>query len=169
MRDTLAPMGDEDGEGEVREGAGQARSLVAFVLGGELYGVAIQEVTEIREVLPLMPLPHVAPHVLGLSNLRGVVLPVVDLRVRFGLRRAAASPENRLLVLKGPGYPVAILVDSVEGIARLLPSAFQPAPAGVAKIDAEYYRNVATVDGRLLIELDAARMIADTASREARA
>ena len=165
------------------------RSLVAFELSGELYGVPVTDVAEIREPLPLMPLPHVLPHVIGLINLRGVVLPVTDLRRKFALNLKPDGPDNRLIILKGlrqvhpeqsrgaqgrllqraqdksPGYPVALWVDSVHGLARLPRADFQPAPPGVARIDPEYYDQVTTLDGRMLIELNVQKLLAGTASR----
>jgi purine-binding chemotaxis protein CheW len=170
----------------LRRGSGQGsghrlRSLVAFELSGELYGVPVTDVAEIREPLPLMPLPHVLPHVIGLINLRGVVLPVTDLRRKFALNLKPDGPDNRLIILKGlrqaqgrllqraqdksPGYPVALWVDSVHGLARLPRADFQPAPPGVARIDPEYYDQVTTLDGRMLIELNVQKLLAGTASR----
>jgi purine-binding chemotaxis protein CheW len=170
---------------EVEEEQEQARArasvrrLVAFELRDELYGIPVTDVAEIREPPAITPLPHVPPHVLGLINLRGVVLPVIDLRKRFGLNPKADGPDNRLIVLKalrracpersqraqgkGPGYPVALWVDSVHGLVRLPGADFQPAPPGVARIDSEYYDQVTIVDGRMLIELNVQKMLADTA------
>jgi len=160
------------------------RSLVTFELSGELYGVPVTDVAEIREPPAIMPLPNVEPHVLGLINLRGVVLPVIDLRRKFDLNgfvvatsvASSASTttevvttshrDNRLIVLRGPGYPVALWVDSVRGLARLPQADFQPAPPGVARIDPEYYDQVVMLDGRMLIELDVQRLLTDT-GREA--
>jgi len=142
------------------------RRLVAFNLSGELYGLSITTVAEIREILPIMPLPshRVAVHVLGLINLRGSVLPVIDLRRKFGLTLTPPHDDNRLIILKGPGYGVALWVESVHGLARLPESAFQPAPPGVARIDAEYYEQIATLDGRMLIELNTHKILAGTAA-----
>jgi purine-binding chemotaxis protein CheW len=159
--------------------AGQAsarsdlRGLVVFELGGESYGVPITDVAQVREPLPIMPLPNVPSYVLGLINLRGVILPVLDLRQKFGLALEPDGPGTRLVVLKAlrqaqdkslhadrrqnegsRGCPVALRVDRVHGLARLPQVDFQPAPPGVARIDPEYYDQVAVLDGRLLIELD---------------
>jgi len=137
---------------------------VAFELSGELYGATVVDIVEIREPLTLTPLPNLASHLLGLINLRGAVLPVIDLRRRFALPLAPAGPENRLVVLKGPGYLVALWVDRVEGLVRLPLADFQPAPAGVARIASDYYEQVATVAGRMLIELNVHKLLADTAT-----
>lgn len=162
--------GQIDAEAVAAEAEGERtrtelRSLVAFELSGELYGVPINEVSEISRPLTLMPLPHVPSHVLGLINLRGVVLPVVDLRRKFELPLKSDELDNRLIVLKGSGYEVALWVDAVHGLVRLPQSDFQPAPSGLARIDPEYYDQVATLpDGRMLIELNVQQLLADTAA-----
>ncbi len=143
------------------------RRLVTFELGEELYGILITDVAEIREPLPITPLPpnSAPPHVLGLINLRGAIVPVVDLRRRFDFPIHPDTPDNRLLILRGPGYLVALWTEAVRGLARLPAAAFQPAPANVARLDPEYYEQVAMVDGRLVIELNARKLLEDTAAR----
>jgi len=138
-------------------------SLVAFELSGELYGVSIDDVAEISRPLPLVPLPHVPPHILGLTNLRGIVLPVIDLRRRFCLPIRPDNPDNRLVLLKTAEYQVALWVDAIHGLLRLSQADFQPAPPNVARIDPEYYNQVAQVDERLLIELNCQKLLANTA------
>lgn len=135
---------------ELRAGT---RTLVAFELGGELYGLPVTLVAEISHPLPLAPLPHVPPHVVGLANLRGVVLPVIDLRSRFGLPHVPDGDNCRLVVLKGGGKPYALRVDSVLGMTRLPESGFRPAPPGVAHRAPEFYDQVTLLDGRLLVQL----------------
>jgi len=174
--------------------AGQAsarsdlRGLVVFELGGESYGVPITDVAQVREPLPIMPLPNVPSYVLGLINLRGVILPVLDLRQKFGLALEPDGPGTRLVVLKAlrqaqgkslradrrqdegsGGCPVALRVDRVHDLARLPQVDFQPAPPGVARIDPEYYDQVAVLDGRLLIELDIQALLSGTRSTDATA
>ncbi|MBA3531319.1 MAG: chemotaxis protein CheW [Ardenticatenales bacterium] len=166
MGETLY-LGQDDwaGEDEQHERLSDLRSLITFELSGELYGVAITRVAEVREPLPLMPLPavYVPPYVLGLINLRGVVLPVIDLRRRFGLPLREESTDTRLVILKGPGYLVALQIDVLHGLVRLPASAFQPAPPGVARVDPEYYDHVILLEGQMLVELNVAKMLTDTA------
>jgi purine-binding chemotaxis protein CheW len=157
--------GEVDAEETEKEKAQQRaradlRRLLVFELSGELYSVSATAVAEIRELLPLMPLPNVPPHVLGLINLRGTVLPVLDLRRKFSFELQPGGPDNRLVILKGPGYSIALWVDSVYGLARLPRTAFQPAPPGVACIAPEYYNQIAIVDGRMLIELNIQEVLA---------
>src|SRR6185437_8246371 len=141
-------------DAEPEQQRSEIHNLVVFELSGELYCIAIGDVAEIRRPMPIQPLPRVPRHVLGLINVRGVVIPVVDLRRRFNLPLLPEQAGTRLMVLKGPGYPVAVWADEVHGVARLSRADLQPAPAGVARIDAEYYEQVTTFNERLLIELN---------------
>jgi purine-binding chemotaxis protein CheW len=169
--EAAALLGEElDGQAAARAAEpepqhSEIRNLVVFELSGELYGIAIGDVAEIRRPMPIQPLPRVPQHVLGLINLRGVVIPVVDLRRRFNLPILPERAGTRLMVLKGPGYPVAIWADEVHGVARLSRADLRPAPTGVARIDSEYYEQVTTFNERLLIELNVVKLLADTAAR----
>jgi purine-binding chemotaxis protein CheW len=151
--------------GQMQEHVG-LRRLLAFELSGELYGVPATDVAEVCELLPLMPLPNVPSHVLGLINLRGTVLPVIDLRLEFCLDPIEPDgPDSRLIVLKGQGYSVAFRVDSLYGLARLPQADFQAAPPDVARVVPEYYGQVASLDGRMLIELDVEKLVTGAADR----
>jgi purine-binding chemotaxis protein CheW len=154
----MIDTGYDDAGGEAAGEAG-LRRLLAFELAGELYGVPIVDVAEIRELLPTTPLPNVAPHLLGLINVRGTVLPVVDLRRIFGLESAADGPETRLVIMKGPGYQIALRVDAIRGLSRIAPSEFRDAPSGVSEVGAQYYDRVALVGGRMLVELNVESVI----------
>lgn len=158
----LAVAGGEEETAAQRADA-DVRRLLVFELSGELYSVPATDVAEIREPLALTPMPNVPPHVLGLVNLRGTVLPVIDLRRKFGFAAGPGGPHKRLIILKGPNYSVALLADSVRGLVRLPRVKFQAAPPGVAHIAPEYYEQVAVVDGRMLIELSVHALLADTA------
>jgi purine-binding chemotaxis protein CheW len=139
------------------------RRLAVFELSGELYGVPLTGVSEVRTPLPVTPLPNVPEYVLGLINLRGNLIPLIDLRRRFDMPLLLEGPTSRLLVLRGPGYAVALWADAVHDLARLPESGFQPAPSAVASIDAEFYREVTSLNGLLLIVVDIPRLIEATA------
>jgi len=154
-------------QAEVEEDAAarvEVRSLIVFELGDELYGARITDVAEIRALLPIMPLPagRVAAHILGLVNLRGVVLPAIDLRRKFGLAIKAGGPDSRLVLLKGSGYMVALWVAAVRGLARIPLAEFQPAPKGMARAGAEFCEQVTTWEGRMLIELNLRKVLANS-------
>lgn len=156
--------------GEMAEQADEAqtqrarRRLLTLDLGDELYGIEATAIAEIREVLPCTPLPNTPDYVLGLINLRGSVLPVMDLRRRFGLPCRPEGPENRLIILKGAPHMIALWVDRVHELARLSPGEFRPAPPGVARIAPEYYEQVAQLGDRMLIELNVSRLLANGVS-----
>lgn len=146
-----------------RDSLQRTHNLVVFELGHELYGVATTDVAEIREVLPIMPLPNVPSHILGLINQRGTVLPVLDLRRKFKLPINPPSPNSALIILRGEAYWIALWVDRLHELVRLPHADFQPVPAGVIQIDAECCVQVTTLNGHLLVELDVNKLLALTA------
>ncbi len=163
---------DEETGSEAEQSHADTRSirrLITFELGGELYGLPITTVAEIRDLLPIMPLPpgRAPAFVLGLINLRGMILPVVDLRRKFGLEIKSDAPASgRLVVVKGPGYEVALWVEAISGLVRLPEAAFQPAPAGAVKIHAEVYEQVARLENRLLIELNVEKLLTSALEKD---
>lgn len=159
-------MGSNDlwDEAEPDGSRANLRRLIAFTLAGKLYGIPITEVAEIREWLPTTPLPpgRVAPWVMGLVNLRGLVLPVLDLSRRFNPNHSTSNESStaQLVIVKGPGYWVALRVDSVYGLVRLDPAAFRLPPNGTP--DGEYIAQIALLDNQPLIELDIQRILQST-------
>ena len=169
MLETLfsGPVDAFDDEAELGRSRVEVRRLITFELSGEWYGLPITDVAEIHDLLPITPLPpsRVPPDVLGLINVRGLILPVVDLRRKFGLPINPVKPENRLVVIKGPEYWLALWVEAVGELARLPLAAFQPAPLGAVKIESGFYRQVARLGERLLIELNTAKILAGAAAQ----
>jgi purine-binding chemotaxis protein CheW len=142
-----------------------ARKIISFVLDDELFGAEIDEVAEIMEMTKIMPIPNVADFVLGLINLRGTIVPVVDLKARLGLSRRAWTGDSRIVIMKEGNLLVGVVVDSMWESLRLTREAFQPTPQGVAKMDAEYFREICVAKGRMVSVLDIAKIIADTSAR----
>jgi purine-binding chemotaxis protein CheW len=141
------------------------RRIVAFEMDDELYGADIGEVAEILEMVPIMPLPNVPAYILGLVNLRGSIVPVIDLRIRFGLAHKGFDQDSRIIILNAGNLTVGIVVDRLWELLRLDPGAFQPPPVTAAKIDHEYFKEVASVQGRMLIVLDIQRLLTETARK----
>jgi len=139
------------------------RKVIAFDLGNELYGVNIGYVSSIMQPRSVMPLPNVPDFVLGLINLRGSLLPLIDLRVKFNLDIQPLNDDSRVVILESGNYRVGLLVDKVWELLRMDADAFQPAPADVAKIDKDYFLEVCPVEERMLIVLDIAVLLNDTA------
>jgi purine-binding chemotaxis protein CheW len=141
------------------------RRIIAFEMDDELYGAYIGEVAEIIEMVPIMPLPNVPAFILGLVNLRGAIVPVIDLRIRFGLAHKGFDINSRIIILKAEQLIVGIVVDRLWELLRIDPSAFQPPPPDVAKIDPEYFKEVTSIQGRMLIMLDIHRLLTETARK----
>lgn len=138
------------------------RKIVAFDLDNELYGVDIAMVAEIMCLVSIRPLPNVPDFILGLINLRGSIVPVIDLRARFQLQRKPWDSESRIIVMKDKEMLVGVVVDRLWEMLRLPPEVFQPPPEVGAKIDAEYFKEVSPIEGRMLIVLDIKKVLNDT-------
>jgi purine-binding chemotaxis protein CheW len=133
--------------------------LVCFRLAQEEYAIEITKVQEI--ILPgrLTRLPQSPDYVKGLLHLRGEVIPVVDLRLRFGLPEQAVADETRVVVLNVGGKTLGIVVDAVSEVIRVAQEQRVPPPPAVAGPDREYLTGLLKLDNRLLILLDVERLL----------
>jgi len=133
--------------------------LVSFNIGSEEFGVDILKVQEINRMVEITKVPQ-APHfVEGVINLRGKVIPIVDLRKRFNLDIKEYDKNTRIVVVDINGNIMGMVVDSVSEVLRLPSSTIEPAPEIVTGINSEYIRGVAKLDDRLLIFLDLSKVI----------
>jgi purine-binding chemotaxis protein CheW len=150
-------MGDMTGNEALRQ-------VLTFSLGSEVYGVDILRVKEIRGWSPATRIPHASPCVLGVLNLRGAIMPVVDLRVRFSLPAAEFTPLTVIIVLSmRTGHGVrecGVVVDEVRDVVDVAAGAIRAAPAMSGSSASEFIQGIATVDDQLLILLDADNLVA---------
>lgn len=109
-------------------GTNDVREFVAFGLGEEEYAVDIARVREIRSFTASTPLPEAPAHVLGVVNLRGTVVPIMDLRARFGQEPVAPDLQTVVIILEFGQRSVGLVVDAVSDILRVETSNIQPAP-----------------------------------------
>src|SRR6059058_1034870 len=140
--------------------SGEERQLVVFQLGAELYGVEIARVHEIIRLQAITRVPRAPAFVEGIINLRGKVIPVVDLRHRFGLPAAEHTRASRIVVVEIGDQVVGIVVDGVSEVLRVSPSIVEPPSPVVAGIDSEYLHGIAKLPERLVILLDLDRILA---------
>jgi purine-binding chemotaxis protein CheW len=148
---------------------GTQRQVLTFALGAEVYGVDILRLKEIRGWSPVTRLPHSPPAVLGVLNLRGIVVPIIDLRVRFGMAAAEFTPVTVIIVLslrtERGDQEFGIVVDKVMDVIDIAPEQVRPTPATGSAQTGDAIEGIATVDEQMLILLDAERMIfRDTSS-----
>ncbi len=128
--------------------------LVSFKLGDEEFGVDILRVQEINRLVDITKVPRAPSFVEGVINLRGKVIPIIDLRKRFGLTQKEQNKDTRIVVVDIEGSITGMIVDAVSEVLRLPASTIEPAPEIATSIDSEYIRGVAKLEDRLLIFLD---------------
>src|SRR5438309_3730576 len=141
-------------------GTADERQLVVFQLGAELYGVEISRVHEIIRLQAVTRVPRSPAFVEGVINLRGKVIPVVDLRRRFGLPTADHTRASRIVVVEIGDQVVGIIVDGVSEVLRVSSVIVEPPSPVVAGIDSEYLHGIAKLPERLVILLDLDRILA---------
>lgn len=123
-------------------GAGDVH-LVTFALDPEEYGIPVQRVREVIRVGDITRVPQAPEHVRGVTNLRGRILPVVELRSRLGLPAAEVTPRSRIVVTEAHGRILGLLVDAVLEVTRIPAETVQPAPADVVTPQADWLAGVA--------------------------
>ncbi|VBB06562.1 Hypothetical protein LUCI_1798 [Lucifera butyrica] len=132
---------------------GQELQLVIFRLSQEEYGLPITKVQEINRLVPITKLPQTPSFVEGIINLRGRIIPVIDLRKRFQLPMLEHSDDTRIIIVEVNGQTVGITVDAVTEVIRLAADAVEPPPPTFV-LDSQYIHGVGKVEGRLVILLD---------------
>lgn len=133
--------------------ADQELQLVIFRLAKEEYGLPITKVQEINRLVPITKLPQTPAFMEGIINLRGRIIPVVDLRKRFQLEVSEYNDDSRIIIVEVNGQTVGIIVDAVAEVVRITSSSVEPPPPSFI-LDAKYIQGVGKLDGRLLILLE---------------
>jgi purine-binding chemotaxis protein CheW len=133
--------------------------LVVFALGTETYGLRIDVVREIITLQQVTRVPHAPEFVEGVINLRGRVIPVIDLRRRLGLPPGERNRMTRIVVVEGEGGTVGMVVDAVSEVLTVSGESVEP-PSPYVGADVDCVRGIAKVDQRLIILLDLAALLA---------
>jgi purine-binding chemotaxis protein CheW len=148
--------------GDEIEAAGSAQYLT-FVCAGEEYGVEILCVQEIKGWEGVTRVPYTPPYLLGVMNLRGVIVPVIDLRLRFGLAPRATDGSTVVIVVRVRAGLVektaGIVVDAVSEVYSIAPEDIKPAPELGASPDGACVRGLTTVDEKMVMLLDIDRLV----------
>lgn len=142
-----------------------SQQVLTFSLGAETYGVEILRVQEIRGFSPVTRIPQSPPHVLGVLNLRGSVVPVIDLRMRFSLAEVAYTALTVIIVLSVEGGSgrrnFGLVVDGVSDVMDLAPDAVRPTPEFGSQVNTDFIRGLATLGDSMVMLLDIDRLIGD--------
>ena len=133
--------------------------LVTFSIGEEEFGVDILKVQEIIRTMEITKVPRAQDFVEGVINLRGKVIPIIDLRRRFGLDSKAHDKHTRIIVIEINNMIVGFVVDSVSEVLRIPAGTVEPPPPVVAGVESEYINGVGKLHDRLLILLDLDKLL----------
>jgi len=144
---------------EKQQLSGELVQVVSFRLASEEYGVDISQVQEIIRMVEITHVPR-APHFMeGVINLRGQLIPIIDLRTRFGMPRAEHTKSTRIVVTEIGNKRVGIVVDSVSEVLNIPMENVEDAPDMIAGVGTEYIQGVGKVNDRLIILLDLTMVI----------
>jgi purine-binding chemotaxis protein CheW len=143
-----------DGRNPPPAGTGTAREYLTFTLGGEEYAIDILKVQEIRGYDAVTTLVNAPAFIKGVVNLRGTIVPIVDLRVKFGLGHAGYDEFTVVIILNIARRVVGIVVDSVSDVLSLEAAQIRPAPDFSGAFDTRYILGLAALDERMLILTD---------------
>jgi purine-binding chemotaxis protein CheW len=139
-----------------------AAEFLTFALGSEEYGVDILKVKEIRGYDAVTRLPDAPDYIKGVINLRGTIVPVVDMRLKFRLERAEYTALTVMIVLNVADRVVGMVVDSVSDVVQLSAEQVRAVPEIGATIDRQFLTGIGTLDERMLILLDIERLMASS-------
>ncbi len=139
--------------------ADEILQLVSFKIGEEEFGVDILKVQEINRMDQITRVPNAPDYVSGVMNLRGKVIPIIDLRKRFRLPKKDRDKDTRIIVVELRSRVVGFLVDAVNEVLRIPKSVTEPPPPMVAGIGSEYITAVGKLEDRLLILIDLEKIL----------
>ncbi|CAH0119831.1 MULTISPECIES: chemotaxis protein CheW [unclassified Paenibacillus] len=134
---------------------GEEMKVIVFALGNEEYGIEVDQVRTIERMLPITRVPKTYAFVKGVINLRGVVVPIIDLRGRFGLPETEYTEHTRIVIVAVADMEVGFIVDAASDVIDLNSDQIESPPEVVGGIKAKYLRGVAKIgEDRLLIMLN---------------
>ena len=143
------------------ESTRQEKQLVVFDLAMEAYGVDIGAVREIIRMQDITRVPRTQEFVEGVINLRGKVIPVVDLRKRFGLVVSEQTADNRIVVVDIGGQDIGVVVDAVTEVLRITTDIIEPPSSVITSADSDYLLGIAKLESGMIILLDLERVLTD--------
>lgn len=136
-----------------------AREFLTFTLGDEEYGIDILKVQEIRGYDAVTKVPDTPAFIKGVINLRGTIVPIADLRIKFRVGQATYDEFTVVIILHVFGRVVGIVVDGVSDVISLAPDHIRPAPEFGSMLETEYLLGLGTIDERMLILVDIEKLM----------
>jgi purine-binding chemotaxis protein CheW len=135
------------------------QKVIIFQLKDEEYAVPVQEVKSIERMQHITRIPRTVPFVKGVINLRGVVTPIIDLRLRFDIEESEYTDTTRIIIVSVGTIEAGLIVDAANDVIDLETDSIEPPPEVVGGVDAEYIQGVAKIDKRLLILLNLTKVL----------
>ena len=144
------------------QASGESRGgkFLTFFLAGEEYGLEILKVQEIIGMMDITPVPRSPDYIRGVINLRGKVIPIVDLRLRFGMEQAERTSETCIIVVEANRVQTGIVVDQVSEVLNIASGEIEDTPAFGAEVQTDYILGIGKADGRVKLLLDIDRVLA---------
>ena len=139
---------------------------VTFRLGDEKYGINVMQVQEVLRITEIAPVPGAPSYVLGIINLRGNVVTVIDTRNRFGLMSKETDDSSRIVIIETEDHIIGILVDSVAEVVELRASEMETAPNVGNDESSKYIQGVTSIENELLILVDLNKFLSDEEKSE---
>lgn len=145
------------------QASAEPKQYLTFMLGGEIYAVGILAVKEIIEYAGLTPVPMMPEAIRGVINLRGAVVPVMDLAARLGRKASAITKRTCIIIVEveqgGEHQVIGAMVDAVNAVLEIAPADIEPAPAFGARIRSDFIAGMGKVNGKFVILLDAGQVL----------
>lgn len=159
----------DDRDLAVKSSDDEVLQWVTFKLENEIYGINVMQVQEVLRYTEIAPVPGAPAYVLGIINLRGNVVTVIDTRSRFGLMPAEVNDNSRIVIIESEKQVIGIMVDSVAEVVYLRSSEIDQAPNVGTEESARFIQGVSNRDGQLLILVDLNKLLSDEEWDEMRA
>lgn len=134
--------------------SGASSEFLAFTLGDEVYGIDILKVQEIRGFEPVTKIANTPEFIRGVVNLRGVIVPIIDMRLKFNLETVEYNQFTVVIILNVCGRVIGMVVDGVSDVVEFTPEQIHDAPEFGASLDTEYLIGMGTMDERMIILID---------------
>ncbi|MBI4667517.1 MAG: chemotaxis protein CheW [Nitrospinae bacterium] len=142
-----------------QQGRGKEGKYLTFVLGEEEYGLDITKVKEIIGVMEITHIPRTPPFIKGVINLRGKVIPVIDLRLKFGMEEAEYTRETVFIVVEESGILMGIVVDTVREVLDIHEADIEPPPQFGTRLNTDFILGMGKIQGKVKILLDIEKVL----------
>jgi purine-binding chemotaxis protein CheW len=144
---------------EEKAAASNSRELLTFKLGSEEYGIDILKVQEIRGYDAVTTIANSPEFIKGVINLRGIIVPIIDMRIKFHLGNVTYNELTVVIILNIANRVVGIVVDGVSDVITLTAEQLKPAPEFSSSLDTQYITGLGTVDDRMIIVMDIEKLM----------